>query len=58
MVPPLSAVKTVADLAIDAAAGAVEKTVGDLKQAADSYEDADVMNSQTINQITALMGGQ
>ena len=29
MVPPLSAVKTVADLAIDAAAGAVEKTVGD-----------------------------
>lgn len=58
MVPPLSAVKTVADLAIDAAAGAVEKTVGDLKAVADSYEGADAVNSQTINQITTLMGGR
>ena len=58
MVPPLSAVKGVADLVIDSAAGAIEKTVGDLKDVADSYEDTDVANSKALNDITALLGGQ
>ena len=58
MVPPLSAVKGVADLVIDSAAGAIEETVGDLKDVADSYEDTDVANSKALNDITALLGGQ